>query len=123
MTTTTYENAVAVLKRARQLLKQGWTQGAYHRHKMTGMPFCNLVIDEESKPDKNWEHCIMGAVFQASRTHGLPGNTPLTLIREVLPTPDIASWNDQEGRTHAEVLAAIDRAVEAAKAYHKRGRL
>ena len=67
-----------------------WTQGVYH-------------VDGA--------RCMGGALMLAAA-----GRTePYLVIYAVIGDDySISSWNDQPGRTHAEVMEVFDRAIEAA---------
>jgi hypothetical protein len=41
-----------------------------------------------------------------------------SIFSTVIGDPSIQSWNDTPGRTHAEVLAAFDKAIQLAEAQH-----
>ncbi len=53
--------------------------------------------------------CMMGALFHAG---SLGIDDPYWALRAVLHE-GIVEWNDHPNRTHAEVLAAFDRAIAA----------
>lgn len=86
-----------ILVRARKLIenKDDWGQGV-ERH-MSG------------------RRCSLDALLDAGR--GRESGAVLALKRAArLSSNDfIADWNDTPERTHAEVLAAFDRAIEASK--------
>lgn len=64
--------------------------------------------------------CCEGAVWReanrlaASRTHQprFLGALVRDAIRRVIDTPDIFAWNDRPDITHADVIAALRRAIE-----------
>jgi len=64
--------------------------------------------------------CILGAVSAVTHDNpNLPATSPITLSLAAAVGVDayaecVIMWNDERARTHAEVLAAFDRAIEAA---------
>jgi hypothetical protein len=95
-------NAVAdKLRQARALVERGWMQGDY--------------------ADADCEcFCALGAIQMA--VCGEPDNDfslrtrPLEqLFQQALGVKSIVNWNDANGRTQAEVLAAFDKAIELAE--------
>lgn len=96
-----------VLTIARERIAKGWTQGTY-------------AIDANGRKtiasaDDAACWCLLGAIQGPS---GFPKRevvfhlTNLASTVAGLPTT-IAEWNDQPGRTRAEVLALIDQALAA----------
>ena len=84
------------------LLEDGWVQGDYR--------------------GPNGEHCMVDAIGAAIRTSA-PGRPPwfspkyaeATLaVRVVVGSSLLAAWQDQPGRTQAEVVAALRAAAEQA---------
>jgi hypothetical protein len=66
-------------------------------------------------------YCVMGAVGAAERDMGLDplldfGFRARGAIRVVIGTRAIPKWNDAPERTHADVIAAFDRAIALAEA-------
>lgn len=60
--------------------------------------------------------CAEGALVRASNDSGWT-TLARVMLRAVLPDDlPVHVWNDARERTHADVLAAFDRAIEAAKA-------
>jgi len=113
-----------VLRRAAELVEQGWCQGGLARQKSHGNfvePFSPLAV----------EWCAEGALVMAAyeATGMLPFTEDgLTLLRglfeavqRVLPNDsaraqDIAAWNDQSSRTADEVAALFRRAADQCEA-------
>ena len=101
-----------VLKRARAKIAQGWTQGAAARLR-------DGTAAGSADPDAaSW--CAMGAIY-CSAVEMLPYNEAMCAdaaafgaLGRSLGFPSIPEWNDAEGRTKAEVLAAFDAAISAA---------
>lgn len=83
------------LKRIRNIIRRGWTQGASARL-ANGKP-CSALNSRA----KSW--CLWGAVNKADATG--------TAIIRALQHYDYIGWNDQFGRTQEEVLAVLDAAI------------
>jgi hypothetical protein len=85
-----------VLRRARALIDspEKWIKGAY-----------GLRADDP--------HCVYGALDVVAHMRPCRG---FELFREAVGTRHIEAWNDAPERTHAEVMAAFDRAIELAEA-------
>ena len=106
---------VETLIAARAKLATGWVKGAY------ALNAKGIDVAPESPDACRW--CISGAVLAV-----MPrdiGDTPMLLrhaIGKGLPYPfaanggNIAGFNDAEETTHADVLAALDRAIAFAQA-------
>ena len=109
-------NAVTILRSARDTLdhEAAWTKGEMARD-ATGNPVCI-----GSHRAVQW--CALGAIWRYSESprddreaaqHALAS----ILCRDRVPSTgrwSVPVWNDAPDRTHAEVLAAFDRAIEAA---------
>lgn len=97
-----------ILTAAAQLVELGWTQGRYF-----------LLPDEDS--DAPTAFCAVGAVEQAA--FNLIGwamdprkNVALGHLRATVPlSVSIAIWNDDAGRTQAEVVQALRKAAREAR--------
>lgn len=84
-----------------------------------------LLIDT---PEKWWrgfsytcdidQHCLQTAIGHAGG-YGCSDFHAFDIIRSIIGTSDIATWNDDTERTHAEVLAVLDKAIlrESQKAF------
>lgn len=85
-----------VLKAARALVTEGWTQFS-----------SRAVIDGQDC------YCVMGALNSAARTLGAMDAVHLAIQRAlgIIGTGAVTTWNDAPGRTQAEVLAAFDKAI------------
>jgi hypothetical protein len=101
----------AVLVGAAALLREGWCQGADARDRDgEGLP--GWASDAET-----WS--LLGALLGsqgpgASAAQQVPVQalaTAASLLGRVTGAYSLKTWNDAEVRTHADVLAAIDRAV------------
>lgn len=81
-----------VLRKARELVEQGWTQGRYKT--------------------EDGCYCGVGALIEV--TGSLREALPYTfhLDQVVGGNFEFEKWQDRRGRTQAEVLAAFDRAIE-----------
>ena len=102
----------AVLTKAREILtpKKNWTQGTMARN---SEGYMTLLRNEEAVC-----FCALGAVERAY--YDLAGWDPSAAPQEVFDPlyeavgeGGVALWNDRPSRTHEEVLAAFDRAIEA----------
>lgn len=98
---------IEVLKAARAFVDQPWkwTQGASARD-VKGLS-CHV------EDVKAVCFCTLGAVSRALVVHNVTGNAA-RLVRRMFG-PEFTStvmWNDAPERTHAEVLAAFDAAIE-----------
>jgi hypothetical protein len=85
---------VEVLQAARALIDtpDKWTQGTYD--------------------DGEGRRCIVAAL-DAARNR-IPERCAQGTLRATVGGEPLSQWNDAPGRTHAEVMAAFDRAIEAA---------
>lgn len=105
--------AVEVLRKARALIEKPecWTKGVFARD----------AEGRELEPN-NWAatcFCSLGALAHASGC--APGAVSLRVLRTLaaqigdptFPRTEVADFNDAPERTHAEVLAAFDKAIAA----------
>lgn len=92
--------ALDVLKLARKLVRKGWTQNTSAR---TAQGFrCDYLASDAT------HFCLSGAMHAAaSKLH-----LHVPPIRVPCYGNDWPSWNDEEGRTQAEVLALLDSEIE-----------
>jgi hypothetical protein len=107
MTSTTQimtTNAILRAGRAKMPTPQQWTRGCSARDAL------GLMIRAES-PDAI-AFCMAGAIYAVS-----PSTNAYLLARMALivvtKTVNVSSWNDNPGRTHAEVIAVYDAAIAA----------
>lgn len=84
------------LKKARALLARGWCQGS--------------LYEGSSKAP---EYCILGAIYSVAPEKSEQDDV-VNAVRAALPNRciGISYYNDTPGRTQAEVLEVIDRAIE-----------
>src|SRR4051794_31065920 len=96
-----------VLIEARRLIEdpERWTQHTLARNPETRRP-----VDPDSPRAGQW--CLWGAVEHVldARTDYIGVWDALTAVLEPR-YPSFASFNDADGRTHTEVLAAFDKAI------------
>lgn len=93
-----------VLRRAAELIDQGWCQGALAKTG-TGM----MLGDPESPLAARW--CVTGAFIRARAELDAHGTTAfLKVMAETAPNP--AQWNNAPGRTADEVAAALRAAAD-----------
>ncbi len=93
---------VEKLKEARELVARpgGWTQGTFAET-------AEGTAVNESDPSAV-AFCMMGACLRVGGGLGT-----IDLLRPIIGQP--ATWQDQDGRTQAEVVAAFDRAIALAE--------
>lgn len=85
----------ADLRAAAEVLRcDGWTQGEL--------------------TDANGCHCVLGAFYKAGCL-AMPGAAD-QVFRDHIGVGSLAAWNDREGRTAEEVIAALEAAADAAEA-------
>lgn len=101
-TFTAERGEITVLREARDLVAAGWTQGFGARYGEHGT---------------SW--CITGAVYAACQIISADWQQRQRafdlLSRQLnLPYWGLVAWNDAPERTQAEVLAAIDKTIDAA---------
>jgi len=108
-------SALDILTKARELIADParWTQGALARttNRETVSPYDNSAIC--------W--CLVGACSRASATDEASDDfgPALAALEDACVAAgggaSIPSFNDQPGRTHAQVLAVLDAATESLK--------
>lgn len=97
-------NVRKILVAARALIAKGWTQGCFAR-------------DENGRPTpfggpKAVCFCMSGALSHVSALNGSqPNMKAIELLQAEIGHPWLAPWNDEKGRTQAEVLAVYDAAI------------
>ena len=97
---------VTVLVRARQFIarEQHWCKGAFSRG------WFNVPIRAQSQAARRF--CAHGAILRAARELGLPSIGALEVLEARTGGPSLQDWNDDPRRTHADVLAAFDAAID-----------
>jgi hypothetical protein len=125
-TPATPAELVTQLEAARDLIANAWVQGRYR------MP---LTLSGAIEGDCGYAYCVSGAlewsVLPREFQVDFPVREALTpasnLVREAIGLPpfepetgvspfkDLIKWNDAPGRTQAEVVAAVDKAIEIAR--------
>jgi hypothetical protein len=103
--------AVEILTKAKELISspEHWCQEAYSRDK-------NGVSCDRKSPDVN-SFCIIGSVFKVL-DEGVTYDEEIKVwkaLNNVNGDYAISTWNDKEGRTHDEVMAFLDQAIEKVK--------
>jgi hypothetical protein len=104
-----------VLEAAGERLSFGWTQGSL-AETLSGVPQATPDADSAA-------FCVLGALKSAAaglgadvytlwRAERLVADAIGSDERMLNPRAVIAGWNDQPGRSKAEVIAVIDRALE-----------
>lgn len=101
-------NTKEILIAARQLVEkpERWTQGVFARD-LNGRP-----VDLLGPHAKCF--CISGAVGRVVKRDHAKWDQILELLAKTARRRNIVRFNDANKRTHAEVLAAFDRAIAAA---------
>ena len=105
------QSATEILIAARELIADPahWTQTFYARD---ADGIFTDVLDEAA-----CKFCGYGAVLRATNSHDwTDASVRAAFLLERVVGPSFASWQDARKRTHSEVLAAFDRAIELARA-------
>ena len=84
-----------ILTAAADLIEQdGWCQG--------------------SLQNDRGQHCIMGAISYAAADYSVPEyHAAVDAVVETVDAYSVVRWNDQPGRTQAEVVAALRKAAQS----------
>jgi hypothetical protein len=100
-----------VLQNARDLVAQGWTQGASARDRN------GKAVHPWNAQARSWS--VLGAIVCGDATR--QGRVPMSLLAEAvhllaaaLHTASLNEWNDAAGRTQADALAGFDAAIASA---------
>ena len=95
----------------RELVAQGWSQGADARDA------AQMPVHPWSSEARSWS--VLGAIICGDETR--KGRVPIdqlaraaVVLAGTLDTPSLSKWNDQPGRTQAEAVAAFDAALASA---------
>ena len=109
---TVTENSVRILREMKALLSGGWTKGAPARDA------AGASVRADSP--KAVSFCLIGAGERALRNLGRSEcdfyyTSAFRALSPEKSSYSIAVWECQDGRTQAEVLALIDRAIEIAE--------
>ncbi len=100
---------ILIAARAKIEAPERWTQGEFARSKI------DRRVKATSDRAECW--CIMGAVDAVVKNDPdrfRDANLAVGHAIGIRELREIADWNDDPARTHAEVLAAFDRAIAAA---------
>jgi len=102
---------ILIAARAKIERPQDWIQGRFALSSLQNQ------VKPNSRRASCW--CALGAIAAITREDPNDVNDEVYwLLHRAMGLPDnvmaVAIWNDAPGRTHAEVLAAFDRAIEAA---------
>lgn len=98
------------LRKAKDLIEQGWIQNRFEEPKYK-KTFFGLLTRLDGK-----SYCMLGAI-NAVAFGSLRSRTEY-FLREAV-TYDIIGWNDTTGRTKEQVLAAFDKAIAFAEGIEK----
>ena len=98
--------AVAVLSRARDLIsdERRWCKRAF------AFTWLDIPVPVGSRYARRF--CALGAIIRAGRELGLPVDDASRALEWQTVRP-VMEWNDDKARTHAEVVAAFDAAIDA----------
>jgi hypothetical protein len=98
--------AVAVLVRARKLIsdERHWCKRAF------AFTWLDIPVPVGSRYARRF--CALGAIIRAGRDLGLPVENASRALEWQTVRP-VIDWNDDKLRTHAEVVAAFDAAIDA----------
>jgi hypothetical protein len=91
-----------VLRDAKQLIASGWTQHAASRETNGKVLYCStgaLCVAANPSADYASTTAYIGAIWALDSVIG--AGSPGSIVK----------WNDERGRTQAEVLAVFDRAI------------
>lgn len=102
--------AVSTLKAARALVEEGWVQRSFvkSRVEVTGHWW-------NRKRTTHTSFCMIGALNHYERPAKYRAMDYLAMGAGVSRSMLIPTWNDKEGRTKEEVLAAFDKAISLAE--------
>ena len=100
-------DVVAVLKRARALVKRGWCQGALSRDKS------GIHCGEMDPHAKCW--CVLGATYRATGSFDVCDDV-WNALEKVARTRDLAGWNDRDRRTQSQAVSLFTKAIAEAEA-------
>lgn len=112
-----------VLRKSLSLLKKGWTQNSYERHTYNAkdqpvacycaagaiiaasvkiVPYTSVNFADPNRDKRNaLTEAAYAAIKKVVKSSGQPHDA-------------VTSWNDRKTRTQAQVIAAFERAIEAA---------
>jgi hypothetical protein len=107
-----------MLMEARGLLLRGWSQGAQARDER------GHIVPAWSRDASSWS--LLGALLASWQTHNEALHEDfvahsmdaralgdaMAALGDATGSAALDQWNDTEGRTLADVLAAVDRAIE-----------
>ena len=100
-------NATEILLAARAKVEAGWCQGIYTE----AMDAAGNVVDPTSDDACRW--CMLGGIKAvADNYHQV--HAAYEFLKQAIPSGPVA-WQENPERTHSEVLAAFDRAVELSR--------
>ena len=102
-------DTLAVLARARLLLQDEarWCRGSFARGwRDIPVPAGSILARR---------YCALGAIMRAGRELALPAEGACLAFEWQIGRP-AQDWNDDPGRTHADVVAAFDAAISACSA-------
>lgn len=101
-------DVVAVLRRARALVKRGWCQGAFAE------TADGDVCDQYSRSAASW--CALGAIFVAGGAYAREAREAFRGAISRRECTSITAWNDSADRTKPQVLRAFTKAIAKAEA-------
>lgn len=105
---TTDPTVAEVLERAADLLEEyDWCQGEFAKDS----DGCAVVWES----DKAQSFCALGVAYRAWSDLGQPHFPLVTSMQGYLDVRDVTAWNDEPGRTKAEVIAKLREAATLAR--------
>lgn len=118
----TTDQIIDALSCARDLVDAGWTQGIAHRIINGQSCFCVMGAVAKACPTIRLDHPIMWG----QRVEIMGRITPGAWLRDAATAalvaampygyPTLALWNDERGRTKAEVIMLFNKAIEILRA-------
>jgi hypothetical protein len=104
-----------LLSGARRRLTRGWTQQADARA-LDGRP---VFPDDDRAVSWSLIGSLVAEFDPVARAHGKATAIEIlalgcVLLADILDTDSLEAWNDEPGRTQAQVIGAIDRAIAVA---------
>lgn len=98
-------------------IPEHWTQGDWAKTKEGRA--CGALEDDA------FCFCISGALLKACHGHGVSHVCLLEIVRTANNISTVQGfpgpWNDDQHRTHADVIAALDRAIKISRTENPRG--
>lgn len=96
---------LTLLQNTRALIVRGWNQGTFAQNAK------GEAVTSGDPEACSW--CLIGALGTAAKDHETAFDRAYDILRKLMPigSYSLSLWNDLPGRTQADVLALIDRAI------------